>query len=270
MQTRFRKKHAALTLVAILGVGLIVTLAYLLFPTVRSGLVGPLEEVGADGPLAALTADDDENVRRAAGDALVRHGPQAVPSLIRRLDRAGFEDRSYAVTTLGRMGSSARDAVPALTERMWHDPSEQVRRQAAQALHQVAATDAATVAEFVRLLAEGDDAGRVVAIEMLGAQGERADEVVPALIRALRDRLPQARQAAAEALEQLGAKAKHAIPALAEATRDPDRGVRKEACEALTRIVMELDDRDAELRDRGRAALDRAKAGEAVGKAQAP
>jgi HEAT repeat protein len=92
-------------------------------------------------------------VRETATDALARIGDAAVPALIDALHDPDQEVRAQAAQALARMGNRAAPAVDALVEAL-NDPNEDVRRGAARALGQI---------------------------------GSEAEQAVPALINAIRD-----------------------------------------------------------------------------------
>jgi HEAT repeat protein len=229
--------------------------AFLLSAHVRQFAVGGAERVGADGLLASLASDKDVEVRESARQAIVRRGDKPVPLLVERLNDPDVETRLVASYLLGRVGEPARSSLPALKERLWNDQDLPVRAAATQALSAIAKLDPETSAEFVRLLAEGDKDGRVLAARVLKNYGFQP-AVVPALALALRDPVPIVRQESADALEQIGPSAKQSVPALVQAASDPDSGVRKEVAEALQRISYGLGEQDAPLRDSARKALE--------------
>lgn len=133
-------------------------------------------------------------------------GPPEVVLLLEKLGAKDPSERAGAVERLGRLGTEARPAVPALSRLLAQDPSSFVRERSAQAL--------ARIAKDVKA-----DPGKAVA----------------ALGKALKDRDRNVRIAAANALGSLGAKARPAVPALIEALRDPNGYVRAWVAEALVR-----------------------------------
>jgi HEAT repeat protein len=227
MRLRVRGKHVAFGLVAVSGVAFLGGLCYVLSPDARRTLVGPLEWVGADGWLAALAADPDKDVRAAATDALIRRGAPAVPALVRRVNRPGVEDRTFALAVLARMGPAARDAMPSLKPLLREDPDAEIRAHAVLAFALVGRGDPGVTAELVRML---------------------------------KSPVERDREGAAFACRMLGADAKRAIPALIDSLRDPEPEVREEALQALNAITGSLGDDDAALRDPARAAAAKAMA----------
>jgi HEAT repeat protein len=77
---------------------------------------------------------------------------------------------------------------------------------------------------------------RIVAVRNLQHRTGEPEQVVPALIEALKDKSDDVRWSAAIGLGYFGADAKDAIPALEVAKTDPDARVREGARVALSRI----------------------------------
>jgi HEAT repeat protein len=77
---------------------------------------------------------------------------------------------------------------------------------------------------------------RIRAVRLLAQRTEDAAQVVPALLKALKDSQGDVRWSAAIGLGYFGEQAKDAIPALQHAQRDRDARVREAAGVALSRI----------------------------------
>ena len=257
-------KRLLFALVVVLGLLFVLVEVYFLSPEFRAVCVGGLGKIGPGGWLVALLDDPAMDVRGAASDALVRGGPSSVPALLVGLVDPEAARRSQACIVLGRIGPPASNAIPTLKGLMQEDPDENVRTQAAKAMGILGQDDPEILADLMNLLGEGDEAGRIGAAEAIGAMGEKARAAVPLLIRALRDGRPRIREEAAEALGSMGTYAGPAIPALVDALGDPEAKVRAEVTEALGRIVGALGDGDAALRDRAKAALDKARSATAL------
>jgi HEAT repeat protein len=103
--------------------------------------------------LRTIRAFREWGVRETAADALARIGDAAVPALVDTLHDPDQEVRAQAAQALARMGAKAAPAVDALVHAL-DDPNEEVRRGAARALGQI---------------------------------GSEAEEAVPALIKAIKD-----------------------------------------------------------------------------------
>jgi HEAT repeat protein len=149
------------------------------------------------------------------GNSFAAPGDDKVAGLLNDLKSANAGTRARAAMALGKMGPSAKAAVPGLAEAV----------------------------------VDRDLNVRYYAAEALGAVGPEAKAAVPALIKAL-DTFPggsppldgpqryyaDTRSVAAEALGAIGTGAREAVPALKKALNDPDPSVRSAAAEALKRI----------------------------------
>ena len=144
--------------------------------------------------------------------------------------------RRNAAFALGKMGSFAADAVPALKRALEKDPSPKVREAAAFALGEITreSIKAATDPQLVPLLTQAlkDEAWPVrrSAAFALGCLEKDAAAAQEPLEAALRDAAPEVRQNAAWALGRVGPAA---LPKLREALRDGDAFVKRDAAQAL-------------------------------------
>src|SRR5260221_1241027 len=77
--------------------------------------LGKQKADAAVAPLAESLHDDDESVRQAAADALVRIGPKSVPALSKALRHPNESSRLRPAPALGRPAPPAEEAPPALT-----------------------------------------------------------------------------------------------------------------------------------------------------------
>jgi HEAT repeat protein len=93
-----------------------------------------------------------------------------------------------------------------------------------------------STAEWAEQLNDADASRRLEAVRQLQQRGTEAEEVVPALARALKDENAFVRRDAASALGKLGAEAQPAVPALLALRRDRERSVRKAVASALREI----------------------------------
>ncbi len=198
-------------------------------------------------------------------------GKPAVPLLIEslRIDRVG----PLAASLLGRMGPTAKEAVPALADvaandksiairceallalgaighdapeavqtaaAALNDPEEDICYAACYALGKIGKPAAVAVPELKKMLADKDEFKALASAWALAhiepASAEIAQVSVPLLIRGLKEPQPGVRREAAVALGCLGPLAKDAIPALKEASRDKDEMVRNTAADALESI----------------------------------
>lgn len=172
----------------------------------------------------ALLNDPDADVRREAVHTLSwsSHQPRGVvAALIRRVaEDADSIVRSIAARTLGGIGAPAAPAVPTLARAVTDDKDAHVRMTAAGALGALGPASAPAVDALMRAaVADSECTVRTEAVLALGSIGD--PKAIPALIRALDDRVPKraARERpvgsfAARMLERFGPAAAPAVPRL--------------------------------------------------------
>jgi HEAT repeat protein len=88
-------------------------------------------------PLADALSDERPNVRFAAAMEIPRMGSRAkdaVPALVKALDSDDRMFKAAVILALQRMGPAASDALPKLKELMANDPSESVRKECLDAV----------------------------------------------------------------------------------------------------------------------------------------
>ncbi|MBN4002454.1 HEAT repeat domain-containing protein [Nostoc sp. LPT] len=136
-----------------------------------------LNKIGQESVLsvAELLQEEKVEIRRRSASVLESIGLQAkavIPNLIRALEDSDPEGdvRWYAVIVIGRMGILAKDAIPALIERL-KDPYSGIRAYAAFAL---------------------------------GSMGKDAESAIPALMDTITDKSNNVFIASLEALESIG------------------------------------------------------------------
>jgi outer membrane protein assembly factor BamB/HEAT repeat protein len=174
----------------------------------------------------------DPKVRAAAEVALVDGGRRSLP-LLRQLLRPEHEEVHDATfEVVRRVGPPA---LPLLVELL-RDEGDVNRRNAADALIDLAPETAAIQPAIRRALADPDAMVAGDAARALGALGKLASPSVGALVTTLAHQDPHVRIYAAEALASVGPDAARATTALVETLRDPVPGVRWAACEALASI----------------------------------
>jgi hypothetical protein len=93
-----------------------------------------------------------------------------------------------------------------------------------------------STAELIADLNGAQERDRLIAVRLLPQHKGDADQVVPALIEALKKQGADVRLSAAIGLGYFGDQARGAIPALRAARRDRDARVREAAAVALSRI----------------------------------
>ncbi|HEY3391067.1 MAG TPA: HEAT repeat domain-containing protein [Lacipirellulaceae bacterium] len=184
--------------------------------------------------LVAQLRDADPKIRLAAAHALKeRPGDRSkvVASLSSAVDDPDFAVRELAITTLGRIGPEAKDALPAL-ERALRDQNGSVRTAAALAIDSIEPNSQAHRPVLIEALRAGDGPVFIVVSQM----GERAAWAVPTLASLLSNRRPPVRALAAKALGGIGPSARDAERTLRKCLRDPEPSVRKAAQNALRQI----------------------------------
>jgi HEAT repeat protein len=192
---------------------------------------------GAVRGMIASLKDSDPGVRGAAATSLGRLGPSArlaVPVLARLLsdrDVSVHSPRGAAADALGKIGGAARGVTPTLA-RMLGDPLFGDR--AAEALRQIGASRRGIVSRLQRMLRSPTSYLRQRAAVALGGVGPTA---IPMLAQALRDPEHLVRTHAAKSLAMIGPSAARAlIEALGE---DEGAEVREEAALALGELTTE-------------------------------
>ncbi len=93
-----------------------------------------------------------------------------------------------------------------------------------------------STAELIADLNGPQERDRLIAVRLLPQHKADADQVIPALIGALKKGETDVRLSAAIGLGSFGEQAKDAIPALQAAQRDRDARIREAAAVALSRI----------------------------------
>jgi HEAT repeat protein len=164
--------------------------------------------------------------------AVLRDEPQGRP----------FWSRVQAARTLGKLGSEARAAVPALAS-MLDDPYRRdppmITEAVINALARMGSAARSAIPALVRVSGKDTDLERaaVEAIDQILLSPPLGPGDVPALMRDLRDRDASVRVRAAKALGTLGSSGKPAVPLLVEALKDSDADVRTLALKALRQIA---------------------------------
>ncbi len=212
--------------------------------------------------LVAAFKDENDDVRQSAGDALSKFGGAAVKPLIGLLKSDSLKARLQAATSLGDVGSEAKDAVPLLKDLLLakeeanahhyanvlakigksavpaldaalHDSRPNVRQVASQAMVQVGAD---AVPALVDALGDKNVDVRRLAAQTLWLMRIGDKSVVIALAFGLADEDDIFRQTCINALANLGAQAKLAGPKLKEALVDMNQNIRNQAYNLLQQI----------------------------------
>jgi HEAT repeat protein len=183
--------------------------------------------------LVPALKDHDERVRLAATKVLISAGPAAVPLLTGALWEEDSGTRFIAVLALGKIGGSARPAIPSLLERL-KDNDANIRLRTAEALGLIGAREA--IPFLAPMLKDPAASARTAAAAALIRLGADANLIVPVLVDLLQAKEPGDRQAAVEQLFALGREARPAVGALGKALQDEHAPVRRGAALALGRI----------------------------------
>ena len=248
--------------------------------TVRSlaaqglGNVGPAARVNGFRSLLGLLKDTDEEVVRAATQALARIGEPAaqdVPFLADVLERGSLllSARVYAAGGLRRAGKGERKRVLRPLMAALRDDRAALRRVAAAALRDLGPPDVSEVPLLALALESARQPLelRLYAAWAVGERGRAAVDSGPALVAALRDRDRSLRRAAAAALARVRPRNKATVAALAQALDEDDPELRLQVTVALGQLhtvvgafdglLRALQDEDAEVIGAAAAGLDR-------------
>lgn len=205
---------------------------------VREAAIRAVGNMGAEakravpGLLNVVVVEQHEELRKAATDALVSLGEEAVPDTAKALKDGRAPMRLAACSILERIGPEAGKAATALAATL-KDKVPEVRAAAASATGALGAEGRPAVSAVAALLKDPEWKVRLAAAQALGGIGPEAKGALKNLVAALADEEAEVRAAAATALGRMGAAAKSAAPALEALKSDPDEAVRKAAETAL-------------------------------------
>ncbi|HEV3163681.1 MAG TPA: HEAT repeat domain-containing protein [Isosphaeraceae bacterium] len=163
--------------------------------------------------LLARLDDEDDSIRREAGQALSRIGrrvaSRAVPLLIRNLKvpRSAFRvPTAHALRNFGIDAADARPALRALAKGNGDPDFRKAAQEALVAIEKACRTfDEETLPELIAELGNEEPSIRASAAAELAQHGARTKAAVPALIKVLDDPSPKVRRAASAALDAAGA-----------------------------------------------------------------
>jgi HEAT repeat protein len=102
---------------------------------IRLGQLGP-QAGGQTAAILAALSDPEDTVRVAAARSLVMIGKSALPGLLQALESDDAVMRALAASALGRMGTAAKSALPAL-EKLKADPQTAVQQAAQIAIRRI-------------------------------------------------------------------------------------------------------------------------------------
>ncbi len=209
-------------------------------PEVRPDVLNVLAGLGQPALPGMIKALEYKETRPRAAAMLARLGTQAkeaVPALIRAAQCDDPLARHEALLALGAIGPAARAAVPAAVKAM-QDLDPNVRYSACYALGKMGRTAMAAKEPLQQMLADSDPFLSLVSAWALARIdpdcADTAPKSVPLLTAALDDPEPMIRLEAASSLRCLGPQAKAAAAALRKTMRDdPSDLVRDMAADAL-------------------------------------
>ncbi|KAM0737944.1 hypothetical protein ACQRIT_007948 [Beauveria bassiana] len=207
--------------------------------------------------VAARLDDDDEDVRRAAVEALGRRSelPEAVlKAVAARLNDGDWYVRYAAVKALGGRSELPEAVLIAVAARL-NDGKKKVRHTAAEALGGRSELPEAVLTAVAARLDDDDDGVRYAAVKALGGQSELPEAVLTAVAAWLNDDDVDVRGAAVIALSRRLELPEAVLKAVAARLNDGKGYVRGTAVEALGRrselpeavlkaIAARLDDDD--------------------------
>ncbi len=228
-------------------------------------LLGWLAPLEALSDLIGTLGHEEETLRQAAVEAVLRYGPAAVGALLEALRRPEGLARENAAELLGILAGPAEARVVAALADHLDDPSPGVRQAVVRALGAVGGE--AAYAGILRALSDADS--RDAALDVITQL--RDPELIGYLQRYLYGDIAETRAAAAQALSLLGDETSVSI--LLNATRLPDEAVRMPAANALGRVrsargvavlIEALGDRDWLVRQKAIEALGHIPDGRAV------
>ncbi len=201
-------------------------------------LLRALGSIGAPSVPAIMgrLSTADESMARRLRSAFEGMDASAVPALLPYLDDADGQRRMDTADALGLLGEDAREAVPALLERL-ADENVFVRRAAMASLVAIERHDEPVVAAFTQGLGNEDWRIRASAARGLGNAGTKAVHAFSKLAQLAFDEQADVRLRAVEALLKLGAPPEDLVRICGKVLlADDDRRPRKVAVKALAKM----------------------------------
>lgn len=203
-------------------------------------VLGPLARRAAPTVPALLDAlaDPEGEVRvwvvKALGD-IDPSNPQVVSALLRTLRDPSPDVRRVTLVILIRLGPAAAGSATVLADVL-QDADPGIRADACIALRRLGTDGRAGVTALISRLSDPESNVRKCAAQALASIGP---EVLPPLVRALKERDPRTRKAAAEIIGGFGGEAKSAAVDLGETAKDGDPEVQAAAAQALRKVQAE-------------------------------
>ncbi len=186
--------------------------------------------------LVAAFANRRPSVRSTAATALVELGDVSTGALRSPLSAKQSMVRLKACEVAGRLGSTARDLIPLLVDRL-QDADQLVVRAAATAIGEIHEDSELVLPKLKPLLAHDSAAVRADVVLALMEFGALAKNSIPTICDMLKkDDSVVVRLATARALGQIGTGSEPAAQSLATAIEDPHGGVTVQAANSLSNI----------------------------------
>jgi HEAT repeat protein len=205
------------------------------------GNVGPAAR-DAVADVSVYLRDDEKGTRSAAARTLGDVGPAAkaaVPRLKMLLRDEHGEVRTWATYALLRVTGETTTYLPLLTDVLANQNEDpKVRQAAAAAVGRLGPTAKDAVPGLAGLLDQPESWLVAEAVQALARLGPDAGAAVPALLKRLtgEERFPFLTVEVARALGQIGTAARDAVPALEQVTRGDDAEAADAAEAALRKI----------------------------------
>ena len=220
------------------------------------GIIGPAEVIPN---LVNVLADGEEDVRRAAGEALEKIDPRwqesesarkAIPRFVKALVDNDSQVRRAAAQALGKIDSKwqkseiARKAIPHFVRALKYTLPT-VRSSAASALGEIGPGAIKAIPYLIKVLADKENDVRratAVALEKIEPRWRKSKSTAQAirqLLKELENEDWEVRNATAAALGDIGTSSVRTISKLAKLLIDSDKRVRGTAIESLEKIESE-------------------------------
>jgi HAD superfamily hydrolase (TIGR01484 family) len=180
-------------------------------------------------------ADKDSYICWQAVSYICRFGPVAISPLTEALGNINSDIRKHAAHALSRIGTDAADAAPALI-RLIDDPNSDVQANVVYALGKIGIAGEGVVDALIKVLGHRDSKLRWRAAYALGKIGPVRNQVVPALVRLTEDRYSKVRWHSVSALGKIGPVTDEVLPAITKAAEDKNLDVRRHAIKQLAKI----------------------------------
>jgi HEAT repeat protein len=194
---------------------------------VAAAALGQLGPAAKDALPAVLDAfkRGNRDLRLASAPALVQIAPgktEILPPLISSLTDEDHDVREAVLVSLGRLGSLARPAIPAILRAFFGEENVNCRRAAAEALGRIGPAASSAVPALIKILKDDNSDVRIAAVESLGRIGPAASSAVAALVDLLKDKRNDSplRRAAGRALVRIGPAAKGAVAGLKRSLKE--------------------------------------------------